>query len=61
MDWYQLFFVFGINSALFLWAWTESRKDTFKMISLIQEIHKELKNHHQHVCSLEKRVQKDKR
>lgn len=55
MDWTQVLAIIGSNIALFLWARTESRADYRESRNLIDAIHKEMKDFHGRLCSLEAR------
>ncbi len=58
MDWSQVLTVIGSNIALFLWARTESRSDSRKMIGMIQAIQQEIKDFHERLCAIEERNKK---
>lgn len=64
MDWVQ-FVVFVLGNMIFtltLWLWnrSESRRDTRRILDLIEAINKEMKDFHGRLCTIEERKKNSK-
>jgi hypothetical protein len=55
MDWIQFIIFIGSTVGLFFWNRSESRSDMRHMMTIIDNIQKEMKDFHGRLCAIEER------